>query len=173
MKPEEIKETIRLGLKSFENGTPFAQVLETIFDDIMYELAKDQKAHGKSDRETVARKLTIFIYGDVAEWDDLTPEGKELMLEKADQIIALLPDEKDCESCADGFISTHEKATSELFTKVKEARKQERERIQRYIDENSIYRVEFEHYEPPLNVKWIPLLTHKINLKEEIDDNSS
>ncbi len=44
----------------------------------------------KWDREKVAKRLTTFIYGDVAEWDDLTPDGKELMLSKADQLKEIL-----------------------------------------------------------------------------------
>lgn len=34
------------------------------------------------------------------------------------------------------------------------------------VDGNNVYQVEFGHYEPPLNTKWIPLKTHKINIME-------
>jgi len=47
-----------------------------------------------------------------------------------------------------------------------EIRLDERQRIQKYIDENNIYQVEFGHYEPPLMMKWIPLKTNRINLEE-------
>ena len=47
-----------------------------------------------------------------------------------------------------------------------EIRLDERKRIQQYIDGNNIYQVEFDHYEPPLGIKWIPLKTHRINLEE-------
>lgn len=45
-------------------------------------------------------------------------------------------------------------------------RQDERHKIQKYIDENNIYQVEFGHYEAPLYMKWIPLKTHRINLEE-------
>jgi len=47
-----------------------------------------------------------------------------------------------------------------------EIRLDERQKIQKYIDENNIYQVEFEHYEPPLLMKWIPLKTHRISIEE-------
>lgn len=47
-------------------------------------------------------------------------------------------------------------------------RKELVEWIQKYIDENNIYQVEFGHYEPPLNTKWIPLKTYRVNLKEAL-----
>ncbi len=40
------------------------------------------------------------------------------------------------------------------------------ERIQRYIDENHIYRVEFGHYDTL--GQWTPLKTRRINLLEEV-----
>ncbi len=43
-------------------------------------------------REKIARKINYFIYDDVVQYVGLTPEGQFLMLERADQIIALLPD---------------------------------------------------------------------------------
>ena len=49
-----------------------------------------------------------------------------------------------------------------------EIRCDERRKIQKYIDENNIYQVEFGHYELPLNAKWIPLKTHRVNLKEAL-----
>ena len=52
-----------------------------------------------------------------------------------------------------------------------EIRLDERQKIQKYIDENNIYQVEFGHYEPPLMMKWIPLKTKRINLEEEINAN--
>ena len=52
-----------------------------------------------------------------------------------------------------------------------EIRLDERQKIQRYIDENNIYQVEFGHYEPPLMMKWIVLKTHRINLEEVFNDN--
>lgn len=52
-----------------------------------------------------------------------------------------------------------------------EIRLDERQEIQKYIDENNVYLVEFGHYDPPLNMKWIPLKTHRINLEEVFDDN--
>lgn len=36
--------------------------------------------------------------------------------------------------------------------------------VQKYIDDNSIYQVEFEHYEDLY--KWVPLKTKRIDLKE-------
>jgi len=36
-------------------------------------------------------------------------------------------------------------------------------RVQRYIDDNSVFRVEFGHYE---GIKWISLKTHRINIGE-------
>ena len=41
--------------------------------------------------------------------------------------------------------------------------------VQDYIDNNDIYRVEFGHYEPPLDIKWVPLQTHRINIMEELN----
>ena len=52
-----------------------------------------------------------------------------------------------------------------------EIRVDERKKIQRYIDANNIYQVEFGHYEPPLGMKWIPLKTYRIKLEEVFDDN--
>ena len=52
-----------------------------------------------------------------------------------------------------------------------EIRLDERRKIQKYIDENNVYQVEFGHYEPPLNMKWIVLKTHRINLEEVFNDN--
>jgi len=52
-----------------------------------------------------------------------------------------------------------------------EIRFSERQRIQDYIDKNSIYQVEFGHYEQPLEFKWIPLKTHRINILEVFDEN--
>jgi len=50
-----------------------------------------------------------------------------------------------------------------------EIRLDERQKIQKYIDENNIYQVEFGHYESPLGIKWIPLKTKRINLEEGIN----
>ena len=50
-----------------------------------------------------------------------------------------------------------------------EIRLDERQKIQKYIDENNIYKVEFGHYELPLGMKWIPLKTKRINLEEELN----
>ena len=47
-----------------------------------------------------------------------------------------------------------------------EIRADERQKMQKYIDENNIYQVEFGHYEPPLMMKWIPLKTKRIKLEE-------
>ena len=47
-----------------------------------------------------------------------------------------------------------------------EIRLDEKQRIQKFIDENNIYQVEFGHYELPLMMKWIPLKTHRINIME-------
>ena len=59
---------------------------------------------------------------------------------------------------------------------VEEARKQGRkdvvEKLQEYIDNNNVYRVEFGHYEPPLNTKWTPLQTHRVNIMEVFNENS-
>ena len=49
-----------------------------------------------------------------------------------------------------------------------EIRLDEWRKIQKYINENNIYQVEFGHYEPPLMMKWIPLKTNRINLEEVI-----
>lgn len=49
-----------------------------------------------------------------------------------------------------------------------EIRLDERQKIQKSIDENNIFRVEFGHYEQPLGTKWIPLKTHRINIMEEV-----
>ena len=46
-----------------------------------------------------------------------------------------------------------------------EIRIEERQKVQKYIDENNIYQVEFGHYEPPLGMKWIPLKTYRVNLQ--------
>ena len=50
-----------------------------------------------------------------------------------------------------------------------EIRLDERQKIQRYIDESNIYQVEFGHYEPPLGMKWTPLKTHRINILEDLE----
>jgi len=55
-----------------------------------------------------------------------------------------------------------------ITAQVEQAEREKRERIQKYIDENSIYKVEFGHYEPPLGMKWIPLKTHRIDIKEAL-----
>jgi len=39
-------------------------------------------------------------------------------------------------------------------------------KIQKYIDVNNIYQVEFGHYEKPLGMKWIPLQTKKVHLED-------
>jgi len=49
-----------------------------------------------------------------------------------------------------------------------EIRLDERQKIQKYIDENNVYQVEFGHYEPPLMMKWIPLKTNRINILETL-----
>ena len=46
-----------------------------------------------------------------------------------------------------------------------EIRRDEMERVQKWIDENNVYQVEFGHYED-LGTKWIPLKTRRINIKE-------
>ena len=50
-----------------------------------------------------------------------------------------------------------------------EIRINERQKIQKYIDENNIYQVDFGHYEQPLGIKWIPLKTKRVILKEVIE----
>ena len=50
-----------------------------------------------------------------------------------------------------------------------EIRLDERQKIQRYIDENNIYQVEFAHYDYSGDNPyywWIPLKTYRINLEE-------
>ena len=56
----------------------------------------------------------------------LTEEEKDQDRYWADQSLSLLP---SCDACADGFISTHEKATSTLMARIGEAKREERERI--------------------------------------------
>ncbi len=57
-------------------------------------------------REQIAKILTLLRYGDVAEWKDLTPDGKIIMLEQADQILSLIQpvidqaNRKGWDSCA-------------------------------------------------------------------------
>ena len=53
--------------------------------------------------------------------------------------------------------------------KEEEIRLDERQKLQKYIDENGIYRVEFGHYDytnPNPHYWWIPLKTHRINILE-------
>lgn len=50
-----------------------------------------------------------------------------------------------------------------------EIRLDERQKVQKYINENNIYQVEFGHYEPPLKTRWIPLKTHRINIEEDFE----
>jgi len=52
--------------------------------------------------------------------------------------------------------------------KESEIRLDERQRIQKYIDENNIYQVIFGHYEAPLGMRWIPLETKRINIVEAL-----
>ena len=43
------------------------------------------------------------------------------------------------------------------------------EMVQKYIDKNNVYQVEFGHYDnsPPHGYgKWVPCQTHRINIKE-------
>lgn len=54
-----------------------------------------------------------------------------------------------------------------------EIRLDERHKIQKYMDGNNIYQVEFGHYEPPLMMKWIPLKTTRINLEEELKNETT
>jgi hypothetical protein len=39
------------------------------------------------------------------------------------------------------------------------------EKVQKYIDDNNVYQVVFEHYE---GIKWIPIQTKKVNIKEAL-----
>ena len=45
-----------------------------------------------------------------------------------------------------------------------EIRLEERQKMQKYIDENNIYQVEFGHYD--YSDKWVPLRTKRINILE-------
>ena len=45
--------------------------------------------------EKIARILAKYLYGDVAEWEDLTPDGKVLMLYKAGEILKAISKPKE------------------------------------------------------------------------------
>jgi len=49
--------------------------------------------------------------------------------------------------------------------KIKEAEKKLIEEIQTWVEANSIYQVEFGHYDD-LSINWIPLKTKRINIME-------
>jgi len=56
-----------------------------------------------------------------------------------------------------------------------EIRLGERQKIQKYIDENNIYQVEFEHYDYSEKAygQWVPLKTKRVNIVEVLNEIKS
>ena len=93
------------------------------------------------DSPELREKIVEWLYNGLSIDDLITPNGtftddpdirKEWVYKMAHQLLALIPDEKaECEACADGFISTHEKETNEIRA-IKDA--ECRARVEELID---------------------------------------
>jgi hypothetical protein len=79
--------------------------------------------------------------------------------EKVEEIIKVKHDDMTDDECINAILSAHNAELDRIA-----------EGIEKYIDENSIYQVIFEHYE---GIKWIPLQTKRINISEVFLDEQN